>query len=117
MLEEGRMSFTHDRLIDQIIEGRKTASAEWLHEQGDLDEWDSALYVGRVYTVCDSKRTPRCRIRITRIEVCRWDAIPEWLWLGETNSNADEFCADHVPYFNDPADDFEFAGYEFELIA
>lgn len=113
---EKRMSFTMDRLIDQIIEGRKTASAEWLHEQGELDEWDSELRVGDVYTVCDSNRTPRCRIRVTSIRLCRWDAIPEWLFRGETNDNAQEFRDDHVDYFNDPQDEFEFVGYEFELI-
>lgn len=37
------MSFTSDHLIDQIIEGRKTASVEWLDKQGELNEWDSDL--------------------------------------------------------------------------
>ena len=44
------MSSSLDRLIDQIIEGRKTASVAWRHQQGerDEDEWDSALEVGAV---------------------------------------------------------------------
>jgi len=111
-----RMSFSFDRLIDQIIEGRKTASAEWMQRQGELDEWDSALEVGAVYTVCDSQRTARCTIRVTSIRLCRWGGIPEWLWRGETNSTPDEFRADHVEYFENPGNDFEFVGYEFELV-
>ncbi|MEO0794791.1 MAG: ASCH domain-containing protein [Verrucomicrobiota bacterium] len=111
-----RMSFTMDRLIDQIIDGRKTASADWLHDQGELDEWDSALVVGDFYTVCDSKRIPRCVIRITMMALCRWTDIPEWLWRGETNDCPQEFRDDHIEYFNDPTDDFEFVGYEFELV-
>ena len=97
------------------MEGRKTASAEWMQKQGELDEWDSALEVGSVYTVCDSQRIPRCTIRITSIRLCRWDRIPEWLWKGETNDNPEEFRVDHVQYFDDPQDDFEFIGFEFEL--
>ena len=110
------MSFSSDHLIDQIIEERKTASVEWLENQGELNEWDSALKVGDVYTVCDSRRIPKCRIRVVAIELCRWDSIPERLWKGETNSNANEFRNDHTEYFNDPEDAFEFIAYYFELI-
>lgn len=111
-----RISFSSDHLIDQIIEGRKTASAEWIQKQGELDEWDSALEVGSIYTVCDSQRVPRCTIRITSIRLCRWDSIPEWLWKGETNETPEEFRADHVEYFDHPEDHFEFIGFEFELV-
>lgn len=58
------MSFTSDQLIDQIIEGRQTASVEWLDKQGELNEWDSALKTSRVYTVCDSNRIPKYKIRV-----------------------------------------------------
>ena len=33
----------------------------------------------------------------------------------QTNTDADEFRADHVEYFDDPSDDFEFVAYYFEL--
>ncbi len=112
-----RMSFTSDHLIDQIIEGRKTASVEGVQKQGELDEWDSALHAGSVYTVCDTHRIPRCTIRVTSIRLCRWDNIPEWLWIGETNNSPEEFRADHVEFFDDPGDEFEFIGYEFELVS
>ncbi len=116
MIQPNRMSFTSDHLIDQIIEGRKTASTEWLHRQGEVDEWDSAIQVGTVYTVCDSHRVPRCTIRVTSIRLCQWHSIPEWLWRGETNATPEEFQADHVDYFENPGNDFEFIGYEFELV-
>jgi uncharacterized protein YhfF len=57
----------------------------------------------------------RCTIRITAMELCRWGAIPERLWRGETNTSADEFRADHIDYFENPVDDFEFVAYYFEL--
>ncbi len=102
------MSFKSNHLIDQIIEGRKTASVEWLDKQVKLDEWDSALKTDQVYTVCDSNRIPKCKIRVVEMELCRWDSIPERLWKGETNANADEFRADHDEYFDDPKKDFGF---------
>ena len=52
------------------------------------------------------------------MELCRWDAIPERLWRGETNLSADEFRADHVDYFGDGEEipgDYEFVAYYFRL--
>jgi uncharacterized protein YhfF len=117
MAEIKRMQFAFDRLVEQIIEGRKTASVVNVDEvdvaQGDYDD---ELVVGRYYDVYDSALVPRCQIRITAMELCRWDQIPERLWRGETNNSPDEFRADHVPYFNNPTDDFEFVAYYFERI-
>ena len=47
---------------------------------------------------------------------CRWDAIPERLWRGEGNVDASEFKADHVDYFGNPTEDFEFVAYYFEAV-
>lgn len=115
MDKEHRMTFVSDRLIDQIIEGIKTATVERIDEQGYLNEWDTGLGIGYVYTVHDSKRVPKCKIRILRLELCQWRDIPDWLWKGETNDNADEFREDHLGYFDNPSDSFEFVGIEFEL--
>jgi uncharacterized protein YhfF len=112
-----RIEFVSDRLVEQIIEGRKTASVVLLEEVDvDEDEYNHALVVGHYYEVYDSQRNPRCVIRITEMELCRWDDIPERLWKGETNKDADEFKADHVDYFEDPQDDFEFIAYYFHLV-
>ena len=111
-----RIEFVSDRLVEQIIEGRKTASVVLLDEVDvDEDEYNHALVVGRYYEVYDSVRKPRCVIRITGMELCRWDRIPERLWKGETNENADEFRTDHLDYFENPEDDFEFIAYYFQL--
>lgn len=102
--------------MEQIIQGEKTASVVSLGEVDlDEDEYNHALVVGHYYEVYDSQLKQRCAIRVTAMELCRWDNIPERLWRGETNTDADEFRADHVEYFDDPSDDFEFVAYYFEL--
>lgn len=111
------IQFVSDHLIEQIIEKKKTASVSHLKNLNhDEDEYNHALIVGEFYDVYDSKLIKRCTIRITSIELCRWDDIPERLWRGETNNNADEFREDHKEYFNHPTDGFEFAAYYFQLI-
>lgn len=111
-----RIQFVSDRLVEQIIEGRKTASVVTLDEVDiDEDEYNHALVVGHYYEVYDSKLKPRCTIRITGMELCRWDNIPERLWKGETNKNPEEFKEDHLENFENPSDGFEFVAYYFEL--
>ncbi len=110
-----RMQFVSDTLVEQIVDGRKTASVVALDEVDvKEDEYNDALVVGEYYEVYDSKLVSRVTIRIVAMELCRWDAIPERLWRGETNENADGFREDHVDYFGDPDDDFEFVAYYFE---
>ena len=84
-----RIQFVSDALVQQIIDGRKTASVVTLDEVGlKEDEYNDALVVGRYYDVYDSKLEPRATIRIVAMEICRWDSIPERLWRGETASGA-----------------------------
>jgi uncharacterized protein YhfF len=112
-----RIEFVSDRLVEHIIEGRKTASVVHLNMVDvDEDEYNNALVVGHYYEVYDSMQKPKCVIRVTGMELCRWDDIPERLWKGETNENADEFRADHLDYFVNPEDDIEFIAYYFRLI-
>ena len=114
--ENLRIQFVSDTLVDQIIEGRKTASVAELGEVDVAeDEYNDALVVGRHYDVYDSKLERRGTIRIIAMELCRWNSIPERLWRGETNLSADEFRSDHEEYFDDPGDDFEFVAYYFEV--
>ncbi len=111
------IQFVSDRLVDQIAEGRKTASVVAV---GEVDvsesEYDSALVVGEHYNVYDSALVRRCTIRVVAMELCRWDAIPERLWRGETNESPDGFREDHVEYFGNPSGGFEFVAYYFELV-
>ena len=112
-----RIQFVSDNLVQQIIEEQKTASVVSLEEVDvDEDEYNHALVVGYYYEVFDSLCVPRCVIRITGMELCRWDSIPERLWKGEANTSAEEFKEDHIDYFDNPDDDFEFIAYYFTLI-
>jgi uncharacterized protein YhfF len=113
-----RIQFVSDRLVDQIIEGRKAASVVGVGEVDVSDgDHDDPLVVGDYYDVYDSKLTNRATIRITAMEVCTWDDIPERLWRGETNSDAEGFRQDHIDYFDNPGPGFEFVAYYFELVS
>ena len=115
-IENRRIQFVSDALVEQIVDGRKTASVVAVDEVDVAeDEYNDALVVGQLYDVYDSGLVRRATIRITAMELCRWDSIPERLWRGERNTGADEFREDHVGYFGDPGDDFEFVAYYFEL--
>ena len=112
-----KIQFVSDKLVQQIIEGRKTASVAEIEEIDVAeDEYNDALVVGRYYDVYDSALVKRATIRLVGMELCRWDNIPEILWRGEANLNADEFREDHREYFDNPANDFEFVAYYFTLI-
>jgi len=121
-----------DGLVQEIVDGIKTASVVDL---GDVDvadgDYDDPLVVGEFYDVYDSALTVQATIRVVAMELCRWDAIPERLWRGEGNVDAEAFKSDHEDYFGNPnnddkviaddskviADDFEFVADDFEFIA
>lgn len=112
-----KIQFVSDNLVQQIIEGKKTASVAEIEEIDVAgDEYNDALVVGRYYDVYDSALVKRAIIRIVGMELCRWDSIPERLWRGEANVNADEFREDHKEYFNKPGPEFEFVAYYFTLV-
>jgi uncharacterized protein YhfF len=109
------IQFVSDSLVEQIIDGRKTASVVRLGEVDIADgDYDDPLVVGEYYDVYDSSLVARTTIRILGMELCRWDDIPRRLWQGETNLSADEFRCDHLNYFENPGPDFEFVAYYFE---
>lgn len=112
-----KIQFVSENLVQQIIEGRKTASVARI-EEVDIaeDEYNDALVVGRYYDVYDSALVKRATIRIVGMELCNWDNIPERLWRGETNIDADEFRNDHGEYFGNPSSGFEFIAYYFTLV-
>lgn len=113
-----RMQWSDSRLIEQIIDGRKTATVRRLSESEGIDEYNTALHVGEVYQVYDANRRPRVTIRLTAIELATWGDIPEALWRrdpavsGEVSEAA--FRGDHADYFGDPSDDFEYLALYFE---
>ena len=112
-----RIQFVSDALVQEIVDGIKTASVVGLGEADIADgDYDDPLAVGEFYDVYDSALTVQATIRVVAMELCRWDAIPERLWRGEGNVDADEFKADHLDYFDNPGDDFEFIAYYFENV-
>ena len=117
---ENRIRCSNSTLVEQIIEGRKTATA-WPIESGlGVDEYNTPLHVGLVYTVYDTDTQPRCRVKMTAVELARWGDIPERLWRedpalsGEISLAA--FIGDHFEYFGRPDDDFEFLAIFFECV-
>jgi len=118
MMRRRRLRFVSDELVQQVVDGRKTASVTRLGEVdlGDGD-YDDPLVVGESYDVFDSRLVRRATVRIVAMELCRWDRIPERLWRGEANRSDEEFRQDHRDYFGDPGRDFEFVAYYFELDA
>lgn len=119
-LPEHRIRWTDLTLVEQIVDGRKTATAWPIEAALGVDAYNTPIHVGYVYTVYDPETTPRCRIRITQVELVRWGDIPERLWhedpaiTGEVSLEA--FVEDHLDYFEQPDDAFEFLAIYFELI-
>ena len=117
MSDNKKIQFVYDYLAEQIVDGRKTASVATFEDAFiDEDEYNQALMIGKYYDVYTLNHIKKCTIRIVAMEVCRWDNIPERLWRGETNINAEEFKQDHLEYFDHPNDDFEFLAYYFEKV-
>ena len=115
-----RMQWLDRRLIEQIIDGRKTATVRRLPESAGIDDYNTALHVGAVYQVYDAERQPCVAIRLTAVELARWGDLPEALWRrdpavsGETSEAA--FRADHAAFFDYPSDDFEFLALYFDPV-
>ena len=119
-MTDHRMQWNDATLIDQIIGGSKTATVRPLEWSEGLDAHNTALHCGATYTVYDRNLVPRCRVRITAIELATWGAIPEALWRRDPAASGavslDAFRADHWDYFGQPADDFEFLALYFDPV-
>ncbi|MEM7334735.1 MAG: ASCH domain-containing protein [Chloroflexota bacterium] len=116
-----RIKWDNSILVEQIINGRKTATAWPIESSLGVDEYNTPLHVGLIYTIFDKETKPRCQIRVTAVELATWGAIPERLWRedpafsGEVSLSA--FIDDHNDYFGHPNDEFEFLAIYFELVA
>ena len=109
-----------DRLILQIIDGKKTATAcpaeVYFEPDGEFE--DGGFEVGDSVEVYDLKGSLRCLIKITEYYTTRFGDIPERLWRGECNTSAKEFQDDHIFCWPEweVDDDFLIAVNHFELI-
>lgn len=109
-----------DRLIRQILAGKKTATAcpASIYFEPDGEYEDGGFEVGDLVEVYDLKGNLRCIIRITEYYNTDFGSIPEKLWRGECNSSAEEFQKDHIycwPEYN-VTSEFKIAVNHFELI-
>jgi uncharacterized protein YhfF len=109
-----------DRLILQILDGTKTATAcpasEYFDSDGDYE--DGGYEVGDIVEVYDLKGKLRCLIRITEYYTTSFGSIPEKLWKGEGNSSEEEFRKDHIFCWpeHEITDEFQIAVNHFELV-
>lgn len=109
-----------DRLIRQILEGRKTATAcpAEIYYEPDGEFEDGGFVVGDLVEVYDLKGILRCTIEITEYYTTKFGEIPEKLWRGECNVSAEEFQKDHIycwPEWN-VTDEFLVAVNHFKLV-
>lgn len=111
---------TQPELIQQIIDGAKTATVSRLEWQEGYDDYTTALRVGAIYTVYNGACEPQCRVRITALELIRWGEIQPRLWQRDPAMNGERslsaFITDHAAFFNYPAAEFEFLGVYFDLV-
>jgi uncharacterized protein YhfF len=114
----GALTFPYAWLLDQVVDGRKTASVLRPGEvHYGVDPADAAVEVGGVYEARDPDGRPRCRIRVVKMEPLRWgDPIPEPLWRAEACADEAQFRREHVDWFSDPAPDYTFRAFWFERV-
>ena len=112
-MTDHRMQWNDATLIDQIVEGTKTATVRPLESSEGLDEYNTAIHCGATYTVYDRDRVSRCHVRITAIQLVTWGTIPEALWRRDPAASGmvslQAFRTDHWDYFNQPSDAGTFA--------
>lgn len=114
-----RLTFPYDWLLEQVLDGRKTASVlrPGEHNYG-MDARDADVRVGGEYDACDTSGRVRCRIRVHAMRELRWgEPIPEALWRAEACAGEDEFRRHHLEWFSDPAPEYTFRAFWFEKIA
>ena len=119
-MTEHRIQWTESRLIEQIIEGSKRGTAWPIEPATGLDDYNTPLHVGYIYTIYDGDKQPRCKVRITGIELARWGKIPDRIWQEDPalsgEVSLEGFIGDHYDYFGQPDDDFEFLAIYFERV-
>lgn len=102
-----------DRLILQILDGTKTATAcpacEYFESDGEFE--DGGYEVGDIVEVYDLRGRFRCLIKITEYYTTEFGSIPEKLWRGEGNTSEEEFREDHIFCWpeHEVTDDFQIA--------
>ena len=119
-MTQHRMQWYDETLIKQIVEGKKTATVRPLAWADGLDDHNTALRVGQIYSVHDRALATICHIRVTCVELCSWGVIPNRLWQRDPAADGtvslQAFKNDHREFFDDPDEGFQFLAVYFELL-
>jgi uncharacterized protein YhfF len=108
-----------DSLIQEIINGQKTATATSAARYYEAEEYDSGGWeVGDIVDVYDLKKRLRCVIRITEVYPVLFGDIPDKLWKGEACKSQEHFQDIHRECWSQYQldDDFKLIATHFELI-
>lgn len=109
-----------ERLLAQVLEGRKTASAglarEWHVPEGNFD--DGGYLAGDLVEVYDRHGRMRCHIQITEVYETPFGCIPEKLWRGELCTSAEDFQRGHRQCWDREilTDDTRIVAFHFERV-
>lgn len=116
----GTADKVEDHLVQEILEGKKTASVDLAHRypipDGDYD--DGGYEVGDVVEVYDSRNVLRCLIRITEVYKVSFGDIPPKLWQAEVCTSAEHFREAHRDCWPGEilTDNSPLIAYHFELV-
>jgi uncharacterized protein YhfF len=109
-----------EKLIEQTLRSEKTATARpkssWKRPKHDFDAADFAA--GDLCDLFDAARLRRGRIRITEVYECTLGKLPEKLWRGEGNVDAQQFIDGHKWGWGHLVvdDDFQMIGIHYRLV-
>jgi uncharacterized protein YhfF len=109
-----------DQLLDQLLAGRKTASAGLARDRhvpdGDYD--DGGYLVGDLVEVYDRLGCLRGHIRITDVYETTFGCIPGKLWRGEVCASAEDFRHGHRKCWADEVltDETRIMAFHFDLV-
>ena len=115
---DGTLTFPYGWLLEQVLDGRKTASVLRPGERNyGVDPCDAEVRVDGVYEARGPDGDARCRIRVTRMQELRWDEpVPEALWRAEACADEAEFRRDHLEWFSHPSAEYRYRAFWFERV-
>jgi uncharacterized protein YhfF len=99
-IEFGTPGEMRSRLVDLVVHGNKRATAGLLH--GDYEaEGEPVEHVGERLAVVDDDGVRVATVEVTRVEVCRFDEVPDEFALAEAEGDLDaaDFRASHRAFW------------------
>lgn len=99
-IEFGTPGEMRSRLVDLVVNGDKRATAGLL--QGDyVDEGEPIEHVGELLAIVDDHGAHVATVRATKVDVCRFDEVPDEFALAEAEGDLDaaDFRASHLAFW------------------